>query len=263
MRRLTRLTPLLCALALAGCAATHPPGPAADRDPIENVNRKIFWFNDKFDVYVFEPTAKGWRWATPEFVRTGVANFFNNLRFPIVTTNDLLQGKPKSAFYDFIRFSTNTSLGFLGFGDPATAIGLPRHDEDFGQTLAVWGVPSGPYLVLPLLGASSLRDTGGLAVDTALSVTPFFVDGLILFGARVVDVVNFRSSVIEQVQQAKEASVDYYSFVRDAYFQRRESLISDSATMSRQLQNDIYFPEDAEPKDAAPPSPQPKSEPNP
>src|SRR5262249_40805972 len=106
----------------------------------------------------------------------------------------------------------------------------------------------GPYLVLPLLGASSIRDAGGLAVDTALSVTPFFVDGFILFGARVVDVVNFRSTVIDQVQQAKEASVDYYSFVRDAYFQRRAALVEDNATMSRQLQNDIYFPETSEEK---------------
>jgi len=248
-RPFARLAPLLCVLALAGCAATRGPEPTpAERDPIEPVNRGIFWFNDKFDVYVLEPTAKGWRWAAPEFVREGVGNFFNNLRFPIVTTNDLLQGKPKAALYDFFRFATNTSLGFLGFGDPATAIGLERHDEDFGQTLGVWGVPSGPYLVLPFLGASSIRDTGGLAVDTALSVTPFFVDGLILFGARVVDVVQFRSTVIDQVHEAKEASVDYYSFVRDAYFQRRAALISDNATMSRQLQNDIYFPEESEAK---------------
>jgi len=248
-RPLIRLAPLLCVLALTGCAATRGPEPsAAERDPIEGVNRKIFWFNDKVDVYVLEPTAKGWRWATPEFVRTGVGNFFNNLRFPIVTTNDLLQGKPKSAFNDFVRFATNTTLGFMGFGDPATAIGLARHDEDFGQTLAVWGVPSGPYLVIPFLGASSVRDAGGLAVDTALSVTPFFVDGLVLFGARVVDIVNFRSTVIDEVHRAKEASVDYYSFVRDAYFQRRAALISDESTMSRQLQNDIYFPYEEEEK---------------
>ena len=248
-RPLIRLAPLLCVLALTGCAATRGPEPsAAERDPIEGVNRKIFWFNDKVDVYVLEPTAKGWRWATPEFVRTGVGNFFTNLRFPVVTANDLLQGKPKSAFYDFVRFATNTTLGFMGFGDPATAIGLARHDEDFGQTLGVWGVPSGPYLVIPFLGASSVRDASGLAVDTALSVTPFFVDGLILFGARVVDIVNFRSTVIDEVRHAKEASVDYYSFVRDAYFQRRAALISDESTMSRQLQNDIYFPYEEEEK---------------
>jgi phospholipid-binding lipoprotein MlaA len=228
---------------LAGCAATRSPTPGAPHDPIEGVNRKIFWFNDKVDVYVLEPTAKGWRWVAPEFVRTAIGNFFTNLRFPIVTANDLLQGKPKDALVDVGRFATNTTLGFLGFGDPATSIGLDRHDEDFGQTLGVWGVPPGPYLVLPLLGASTVRDTGGLAVDTALSVTPFFVDGVILFGARVVDVVNFRSTVIDEVQQAKDASIDYYSFVRDAYLQRRAALVDDNAEMSHEREDELYYPD--------------------
>jgi phospholipid-binding lipoprotein MlaA len=241
-RRLAHLAPLLFALALAGCAAqAHPE--RSPRDPWEPMNRKLFWFNDKVDQYVLEPTAKGWRWATPTFVRTAVGNFFLNLRFPIVTVNDLLQGKPKDAAVDVGRFATNTTLGFLGFGDPATTIGLERHDEDFGQTLGVWGVPAGPYLVIPFLGPSSARDAGGLAVDTALSVTPFFVDGFILFGARVADVVNYRSTVIEQVQEAKQASVDYYTFVRDAYFQHRAALVSDNAGMTKEREEELYYPD--------------------
>ena len=167
--------PLLAAvLVLSWAAAVRRASAAEDvgteRDPLECVNRKIFWFNDKVDVYVLAPVARGWEKVSPHCVRTSVSNFFGNLRFPIVTVNDLLQGKVKDGASDVGRFGVNTTVGVLGLFDPASGWGLVKHDEDFGQTLGVWGVPPGAYLVLPLLGPSDPRDAAGFAVDYALSV---------------------------------------------------------------------------------------------
>ena len=208
----------------------------------------MFWFNDKVDVYVLEPVATGWAKVAPTRVRTSVSNFFTNLRFPIVTVNDLLQWKPKDAGVDVARFGVNTTVGVLGFFDPASGWGLERHDEDFGQTLGVWGVPPGPYLVLPILGPSNPRDACGLAVDYALSVTPWFIDEYILISARVVDAVNARSLVLDEAREAKRSSVDYYSFIRNAYVQRRRALIADSAAPGIENQEELYYiPEDVPP----------------
>jgi len=233
--------------------ATLPSGPPAkpagvpasvENDPIESVNRKIFWFNDKLDVYVLEPVAKGWHWVIPDRVETSVTNFFYNLRFPIHTLNDLLQGKFKDAGIDVGRFLVNTTVGVAGFFDPATGWGLPLHWEDFGQTLGWWGVGPGPYLVLPLLGPSDLRDGGGLIVDSAASVTPFFVDTYILLGARAVEIVNTRALYLEEVRKAKESAFDYYVFVRNAYLQRRLGYINDYREPSgTENLEDLYHPE--------------------
>lgn len=165
--------------------------------------------------------------------------------------NDLLQWKPKDAGVDVARFGVNTTVGVLGFFDPATGWGLERHDEDFGQTLGVWGVPSGPYLVLPFLGPSDPRDAGGLAVDSALSVTPWFVDWWILAAARVGETVNTRSLILDEVREAKRSSVDYYSFVRNAYFQRRRALIADTAAPGVENPEELYYiPEENAPPNA-------------
>jgi len=214
-----------------------------ENDPLEGVNRKIFWFNDHVDGYVLEAVASGWAKVAPTRVRTCIANFFDNLRFPIVTANDLLQAKPAAAGKDFVRFSLNTSLGFLGFFDPAAGWGLEKQDEDFGQTLGVWGVPGGPYLVLPLLGPSNLRDGAGLCVDYALAVTPFFVDEYILVSAQVVNTVDQRSLVLKEVEEAKRSSFDYYVFVRNAYAQRRNALVEDSQAPTPAATDELYHPE--------------------
>jgi len=217
---------LLAAMAGPACAADGDAR-AADYDPIEKVNRGIFWFNDHADVYVLEPVARAWHWALPDPVETSIANFFSNLRFPIVMTNDLLQGKVKPAAMDVGRFMVNTSFGVAGFFDPATGWGLVRHNEDFGQTLGVWGVGPGPYLVLPLFGPSNTRDTGGLVVDYVLSVYPWAVDSWILIPVGAVSAVNTRAQILQEVQDAKQASLDYYVFVRNAYYQRRIALVND------------------------------------
>lgn len=235
------------ALVLILCCGLHQPAAAAsdgaEHDPIEGFNRKMFWFNDQVDIYVLEPTARAWRWIAPKRVRTSVNNFFLNLRFPIVTVNDLLQGKVLASAADVGRFGVNTTVGVLGFFDPASGWGLERHDEDFGQTLGRWGVPSGPYLVLPFIGSSNPRDTGGLAVDAALSVSPFFLEWYVTTGAKLFDTLNFRSEIIDEVHDAKQGALDYYIFVRNAYQQRRQALVDDNAEPSAQDEDNLYHPD--------------------
>src|SRR5215470_10470772 len=140
---------------LGGCAAENF---RPDYDPLEPVNRKIFWFNDQVDNYVLEPVATGWDWAIPHVVQRSISNFFANVRFPIDLINNLLQGKLKNSASEVGRFAVNTTVGVLGFFDPATGWGMEAHQEDFGQTLGVWGVPPGAYLVLPIVGPSNPRD---------------------------------------------------------------------------------------------------------
>jgi phospholipid-binding lipoprotein MlaA len=205
------------------------------------MNRGIFWFNDRADHYVLEPVAKGWDFVVPEPVEESISNFFSNVRFPVIFFNNLFQGKVGPAAIDVGRFMVNTVIGVAGFFDPATAWGLPRHNEDFGQTLGYWGVPPGPYLVLPLLGASNPRDTAGIPVDYVLSITPLFLDSFWWTGAGVINIVNARAQIIDEVQQAKEASLDYYVFVRNAYYQRRIALINDRQEEGGHApSNDLY-----------------------
>jgi phospholipid-binding lipoprotein MlaA len=235
---------LVAALVLSGAmTARADEAVGTEHDPLEGLNRKMFWFNDKIDVYVLAPVATGWTKVSPRCVRTSMSNFFGNLRFPIVTINDLLQGKVKDSASDVGRFAVNTTVGVLGFFDPASRWGLEKHEEDFGQTLGVWGVPPGPYLVLPFLGPSDPRDAAGFAVDYALSVTPFFIDQYILFGARLIDVVNERSFVLKQVEDAKASSFDYYAFVRNAYLQHRRALIRDLGDAAAEENHELYYPE--------------------
>jgi phospholipid-binding lipoprotein MlaA len=193
-------------------------------DPWEGFNRAIYRFNDVADRYLLKPVAKGYKAVTPEVVRTGVTNFFTNLRSPIVILNDVLQGKIKQAGGDTVRFVVNSTVGVAGLVDVAVRINLPLHDEDFGQTLGVWGVPSGPYLVLPFFGPSSVRDGVGFGVDAAANPRRYLINNeadLILLG---VDVVNSRASLLdlESIIQG-----DRYLFIRDLYLQRREFAVKD------------------------------------
>jgi phospholipid-binding lipoprotein MlaA len=234
----------MCLIAsLLGTAAVAAELPAekvaTEHDPIEGFNRKMFWFNDKVDTYVLEPVAKGWNFVAPRRVQRSVSNFFDNIRFPIVTINDLLQLRPLDAGKDVGRFTVNTTVGVLGFFDPAGGWGMPRHEQDFGQTLAHWHVPSGPYLVLPLLGPSNPRDAVGLGADYAFSVVPFFVDQAFLWGGRVVQTVNDRALILDQVREAKQASLDYYVAVRNGYVQHRRQLLG----VATEVHEDIYYPQ--------------------
>src|SRR6185295_2330405 len=173
-----------------GCATTRAPVPPENHDPLEGMNRGIFWFNDEVDQHVLEPVAEGWDKITSDAVKNSVSNFFQNLRFPINAVNNLLQGKPGQSASEVGRFAVNTTVGMFGFFDPASVWGLEPHHEDFGQTLGCWGVPPGPYLVLPLLGPSNPRDTVGLVADSMCSVQHYFVPFIYSLGARATNVVN-------------------------------------------------------------------------
>ncbi|GIW45966.1 MAG: lipoprotein [Candidatus Binatia bacterium] len=209
-----------------------------DYDPWQGFNRAVFAFNDTLDTYVLEPVAKVWDRVIPERVEQSIANVFQNAYTPIVALNNLLQAKPHAMAVDVARFMTNSTFGVVGLFDVASAWGLEKHDEDFGQTLAVWGVPAGPYLVLPFIGPSSPRDAVGYAVDSIATVYWFFADIRFTIGPQTVQVVNTRAQALDTVRELKAASVDYYAAVRNAYLQRRNAQIEDrreSTTVSEEL----------------------------
>jgi phospholipid-binding lipoprotein MlaA len=205
-------------LALGGCAAGRNP-----TDPLEPFNRKVSNFNEKVDSVVLKPTATVYREKVPALARTGVSNFFGNLSDAWSSVNSLLQLKLQNAAEDWMRFSFNTVFGFGGVLDIASEMNIERHREDFGQTLGRWGVPAGPYIVLPLLGPSTLRDTVALPVDWHGDPLYYFTpsaprDGL--YGLRLVDV---RSNLLRAGDVLEGAALDKYSFTRDAYLQKRRA----------------------------------------
>jgi phospholipid-binding lipoprotein MlaA len=226
------------AVAGLGCASTNP-------DPWEGMNRPVFGFNEGVDRWALEPVARGWDWLLPEFAETGLRNFFDNLGMPIVFVNDVLQVKPLAAGQDVARFGVNTTVGVVGLFDVASRIGLPENDEDFGQTLGRWGVPPGPYWVLPLLGPSSPRDAVGRVGDYAASLL-----WLLPFWARAsingVDTVNTRAHYLEEVAANRAEAIDYYVFVRDAWVKNRRSRVEDSTEASAEEQEDLYHVEEDE-----------------
>lgn len=229
----------LLAAIVCGCAHHQPPTP--DYDPLQPLNRKVFAFNDGLDTYVLEPVARGWDFVVPGRVQRALSDFFNNLRFPIVFVNDILQGKPREAVAAYARLQINTLMGGVGLYDLAADLGLPPQPEDTGQTLGRWDIAPGPYVVIPLLGPSNPRDIVGLVVDGALGFYTYFVTvpGLTI-GLTGVNIVNERSRLIEGVENAKEASFDYYTFVRNAYTQRRWSLVNDQAPRATEQEDELY-----------------------
>ena len=213
---------------LSGCATLQSS--EEDRDPLEGINRAIYGFNENVDKAVIKPLATGYRDAVPEFIRTGVANFFGNLAYPIVIVNDMLQGKVTQGLDDTSRFITNSTFGLLGFLDVATPAGMPAHNEDFGQTLGVWGFGEGIYIVLPLLGPSNVRDAVGLAADYQADILGYHDDISQRNVARAVKVVDARARLLSAGLVFDEAAAfDPYGFAREAYRQRRANLIRDSS----------------------------------
>lgn len=227
IRPLSRLRALLvCGLAsltlLGGCASTGNP-----RDPLEPINRGIYHFNDGVDHLVIKPAAELYKGVLPQFARTGVSNFFSNIGDVIVALNNLLQGKFVEAVSDVGRIAVNTTAGLLGVIDVATEIGLEKHNEDFGQTLGYWGIPDGPYLVIPILGPSSARDAVGLVGDWKASPITYVDpnrDRNALYGLWF---VSRRSELLETSKILETAALDPYEFLRDAYLQRRRNLVYD------------------------------------
>jgi phospholipid-binding lipoprotein MlaA len=218
-------------------------------DPWEPMNRGIFAFNDRLDRWLLEPIAIGWDTVVPDPAQRGIANVFANLATPRRVANDLLQAKPAKAGDDLGRFIINTTFGILGIFDPAGAEGIAPGDEDFGQTLGVWGVPPGPFLVLPFFGPSSPRDASGLAVDS-VALTPefWFVPWYVSSPAASTRVINARSLALEAVRAEREAAFDLYSAVRSAYVQYRINQVRDRAAEPEDQDQDeqLYELEDEE-----------------
>jgi phospholipid-binding lipoprotein MlaA len=216
---------LVVCFLLSGCATASKP--ADPRDPFEPFNRGVYEFNEQLDRFVLKPVAEGYRWVLPQFVRQSVGNFFSNLNDVRVALNNTLQGKFTTAYSDMGRVFINSTLGLLGFFDIASEAGIEKHNEDFGQTLGWWGISDGPYIVLPLFGPSSARDTVGLGGDW-LTDPVTYVDPTRsrnqLSGARIVD---RRAELLEAKKVLDAAALDEYQFVRDAYLQRRRNLVYD------------------------------------
>ena len=226
------MSSLVISSMLAGCATTSEVN---EKDPWEGWNRGTQEFNDDVDKAILKPVAKGYMWITPKFVDDGITNFFSNLNDIGVTINDFMQLKLTQGGMDASRFLINTTAGVVGFVDVAKMIDLPKHNEDFGQTLGFWGVPSGNYLVVPFMGASSPREVVGAVGDALMNpLTYTFVFAgsgaavsAVNAGAKSVDVVDTRADVIPTEKIVNEASVDRYSFIKNAYQQRRQYLLHD------------------------------------
>lgn len=210
------------ALALTGCAT----GPDR-RDPLENFNRGVSRFNDELDAAVLKPVASAYQDHVPAPARKAVGNVFSNLGDVWSMANSLLQFKFPQAAESLMRVSINTVLGFYGILDIATEAGLQRHREDFGQTLGFWGVPSGPYLVLPLLGPSSVRDASGFMVDRRADLVRAVDPEDARNGLYALRIVDTRATFLRAGRLLEEVSLDRYTFLRDAYLQRRQAEIFD------------------------------------
>jgi|SaaInl4_135m_RNA_FD_contig_71_985323_length_1770_multi_3_in_0_out_0_2 phospholipid-binding lipoprotein MlaA len=233
---LFELTPRLAglfaaAVLLAACTATPPTDPEAlaayeeINDPLEPTNRAIFDFNQGFDRALLKPAAEGYREVFPSGVRNSINNVLHNVRTPVILANDILQGESVRAVETLTRFAVNTVLGMGGLFDVAGQYGMERHTEDFGQTLAVWGFGEGFYLMLPVFGPSSPRDTIGLVVDSFIDPIGYFASFPVQFGRSAVEGIDKRSKVLEPLEEIERTSVDFYATIRSLYRQRREDEI--------------------------------------
>lgn len=212
---------------LTGCATTKSADPAvSDHDPFEPVNRRIHRINDIADHWIAKPVTEAYVSYTPGPIRHSVSNFFDNVAYPSVILNDFLQGKGAQGLEDLGRFGVNTTFGFLGIWDMATPLGLEAHDEDFGQTLAVWGMEKSTYLVLPFIGPTTVRDTPNLGV-TAVTNILFYVPNPYVVPVALLGFIDYRAGVDEDVTFRDATAVEPYLFTREAYLQHRRFLIYD------------------------------------
>lgn len=214
---------ILGTVLLHGCATTEVEK-VSPSDPYESFNRPVHNFNTKVDSFVAKPLADAYKFVTPNFFQTGVRNFFNNLQDVNVVLNDVLQAKFEQSFSDLGRLSMNTTLGLMGVFDVASDVGLEKHNEDFGQTLAVWGMPQGNYLVLPFLGPTTMRELPGYVVDTAANPASYVGVAMPLAG---LGLLNARANAEGSLQFINEAALDPYVFTREAFLQWRNYQATD------------------------------------
>ncbi|WP_096527472.1 MlaA family lipoprotein [Candidatus Nitrosoglobus terrae] len=234
---------LLLISLLAGCTAVAHKDP---KDPYESFNRSMYKFNDKVDRHFMKPVAKGYHKVIPGPVNKGISNFFSNIQDLIVTANDILQGKFQQGLTDFARFLTNTTVGVAGFIDVASSGGMVKHEEDFGQTLGVWGFHTGPYLVLPFLGPSSVRDGVGLGVNAAAWPVTYLNNLWIQTGLSGVRTIDLRADLLQATDILQQAALDPYVYVREAYLQRRKFLVYDGKIPESEMSKEEEFEFDDE-----------------
>jgi phospholipid-binding lipoprotein MlaA len=221
-----RLCACLLLAALGGCVTLPPNAPRSPQDPWESFNRGVYKFNDVLDRAVAHPAAVGYVKVVPSPIRTGVHNFFENLNTTTVMVNDALQGKFLAAGNDLGRFLLDTTVGVGGILDPATQIGMAKNDEDFGQTLGHWGVHPGPFLELPILGPSDLRDGPARVVDAYTNPRQYIHNSYVKYGLYLPDFIDRRAQLLS-LDPALHSAYDPYAFVRDAFLQRRAFLVAD------------------------------------
>jgi len=229
---------LLCATVALILNITNIAIADENDDPLEPINRVIFEFNEVVDDNILEPVAKGYKYVTPDPVERGISNFFSNLGEINTIANDLLQLKFQQAAKDSLRFVVNSTIGVLGVFDVATTLGLSKNKEDFGQTLGFWGVPNGPYLVLPFLGPSSFRDAPGAFVDYELSpVEQLHHEER--QALRLINIIETRAKLLRATKILDTAAKDKYIFIRESYLQKRESLVRDGEN-EEEFEIDVY-----------------------
>lgn len=233
LSRLSRGISLACVVVLAGCATAGDP-----RDPLEPLNRGIYKFNDAVDKAVVKPVAQGYKAVLPSPVRTGVTNFFSNIDDLLIAVNNVLQFKLDQAASDVARVMFNTTIGIGGIFDVATSFGLEKNNEDFGQTLGYWGVGDGPFLMLPILGPSNLRDTVGLAAYYQLDPVVNLDHVPTRNTLTAVRFVDRRARLLDAEKVLDEAALDPYTFLRDAYIQHRRSEVYDGNPPREKLLDD-------------------------
>lgn len=237
---------LVLSFSVAACAATpntSDPEAVAEyneiNDPLEPFNRAMFELNRGLDTLILRPAATLYRGFIPPPIQDIVSNFLNNLKTPVVLLNDVLQGEGDRAVTTLSRFAINTTVGVLGFGDPASEMGYPDHKEDFGQTLAAWGVDGGPYLVLPILGPSNPRDAVGKVVDTLTDPVWHYAQNTdkeyIPNERMVAESIDFRAHNMDAIDDLEKTSLDYYAAVRSLYRQVRADAIRNGATLNNGL----------------------------
>ncbi len=235
-----KLAALAAVFALvSGCASTNP------KDPLEGFNRPVFAFNDAIDKHALKPAATAYKKVLPSFVQTGINNFFGNLSDVWSSANNLMQGKGEAGMSDFTRVMMNTTFGIGGLFDVASEAGLQKHNEDFGQTLGYWGVPSGPYVMLPLLGPSTVRDTAALPLDMAADPWNQYNNVGYRNVGTVTRVVDQRAVLLDASNLMEEAALDRYEFIRDGYLQRRQSKIFDGEKSRKDARAEAAAPDAA------------------
>lgn len=243
---------LAIAASVSACATGTNP-----RDPLEGYNRAMFKFNDTVDQVALKPVATAYKTVTPSFVQTGVGNFFGNLSDVWSAVNNLLQGKGEAGLQDVVRVSMNSTFGILGLIDIASQAGIPKHNEDFGQTLGWYGVQSGPYLMLPLLGPSTVRDTAALPLDITGDPWRYKDPVNVRNIGTVTRVVDKRAALLDATNLMEAAALDRYEFIRDGWMQRRQSQVFDGEDGPRGGKKPEQQPEQ---DDAAPPVKPPAAE---